>query len=246
MIDKGLWMYIAIFTSLNIKRTNKMKFTKTLFTTALLGFSLAACQSYAVETKDSSSQLQQMQQAITAKQQGDFQTALKLWLPLAKQGNSLAQFSLGVLYFKGEGVKQDYTEAAQWLRKAAEQGDSTAQFMLGAIYRDGLGTKQNYIEAAKWFHKAAELNNEGAQLELSYLYADGNGVKKDYIESIKWLKKSAEQDYDQAQFKLAAAYYNGEGVKQDKMKAKEWLRKSCDKGLSVGCEVYHKIERGEL
>ena len=34
----------------------------------------------------------------------DYATALRLWRPLADQGHPLAQFNLGKMYRKGEGV----------------------------------------------------------------------------------------------------------------------------------------------
>ena len=56
-----------------------MKLTKTLLTTAILGFSLASCHSTALtNTPD-----QQLDQGFEAVKKGDYQTALKLWKPLA-------------------------------------------------------------------------------------------------------------------------------------------------------------------
>lgn len=40
----------------------------------------------------------------------------------ADQGVAEAQHNLGVMYFNGDGVRQDYAEALKWYRKAAEQG----------------------------------------------------------------------------------------------------------------------------
>ena len=42
----------------------------------------------------------------------------------AEQGNAAAQYNLGVMYDNGEGVPQDYAEAAKWYRLAAEQGEA--------------------------------------------------------------------------------------------------------------------------
>ncbi|MBE0616885.1 MAG: sel1 repeat family protein [Proteobacteria bacterium] len=53
---------------------------------------------------------------------------LDLYLPAAKQGDAGAQYNLGLLYANGQGVPQNYTEAANWYRKAAEQGNASAQF----------------------------------------------------------------------------------------------------------------------
>ena len=66
-----------------------------------------------------------------ADQKGDYATELQILHPLAEQGNALAQLGLGVMYAKGQGVPQDYTQALIWYRKAAEQGDVRAQFGLG-------------------------------------------------------------------------------------------------------------------
>jgi TPR repeat protein len=74
----------------------------------------------------------------------------------AEQGDSAAQFNLGVMYAKGQGVGQDYMEAAKWYRKAAEQGYAPAQCKLGTMYFQGHGVTQDYAEAVRWFHKAAE------------------------------------------------------------------------------------------
>ena len=49
----------------------------------------------------------------------------------AKAGQAEAQYILGVLYYLGQGVPQDFVQAANWYRKAAEQGGVEAQFYLG-------------------------------------------------------------------------------------------------------------------
>lgn len=65
-----------------------------------------------------------------------------------------AQFVLGVMYAKGEGVPQDNAQAAQWFRKAAEQGEVKAQGMLGVMYYTGKGVPQNMAIAKKWLSRA--------------------------------------------------------------------------------------------
>ena len=49
----------------------------------------------------------------------------------AEQGLAMAQYNLGVMYAKGEGVTQDNEQAVAWYRKAAEQGEAIAQNNLG-------------------------------------------------------------------------------------------------------------------
>ena len=69
---------------------------------------------------------------------GDYATALRLWRPLADQGEAQAQYELGFMYTNGWGVPQDYAAAVAGWRKAADQGYATAQSTLGVMYYTGL------------------------------------------------------------------------------------------------------------
>ena len=52
----------------------------------------------------------------------------------ADQGNAKAQSNLGVMYYIGEGVPKDDTQAVYWYKKAADQGLADAQYNLGFMY----------------------------------------------------------------------------------------------------------------
>ena len=92
---------------------------------------------------------------VTAYEKEDFVTALKIWTPLAEQGDAAAQSNLGVLYHQGQGVTQDYTTAVKWYKRAAEQGGADAQFNLGIMFENGSGVLQDYIKAHMWYNIAA-------------------------------------------------------------------------------------------
>jgi uncharacterized protein len=92
---------------------------------------------------------------VAAYKRGDYATALRLWRPLADQGDATAQYNLGVMYGKGQGVPQDDAEAVKWYRKAADQGLAAAQYTLGVMYGKGQGVPQAYVQAYKWFTLAA-------------------------------------------------------------------------------------------
>ncbi|MCK8804258.1 sel1 repeat family protein [Haemophilus influenzae] len=220
-----------------------MKLTKTLLTTALFGASIFSFQSTAwADTPE-----QQFQQGLTAYEQSNYQTAFKLWLPLAEQGDAQAQGGLGMMYERGLGVKQDDFKAVNWYRKAAEQGDADAQLNLGAMYAIGRGVKQDGVEAVKWFRKAAEQGNAKAQNGLGMMYDGGLGIKQDYFKAVKWYRQAAEQGYANAQAILGFSYLLGQsGVQVNKSLAKEWFGKACDNGDQNGCEYYGKLNRGEL
>ncbi len=47
------------------------------------------------------------QKGLDAAKSGDYATALKEWRPLAGQGNTDAQYNLGMMYMNGLGVTQE-------------------------------------------------------------------------------------------------------------------------------------------
>jgi hypothetical protein len=94
---------------------------------------------------------------------GDYATALRLFRPLANQGDAHTQVMLGIIYDHALGVPQNYAAAMRWYRKAADQGDAHAQSALGRLYRNGEGVPRDYGLAAKWYRKAADQGNAHAQ-----------------------------------------------------------------------------------
>ena len=62
------------------------------------------------------------QEGLDAANRGNFERAFDIWEPLAKRGSALAQFNLGLMHDKGEGVKRNYKMAAKWYKLAARQG----------------------------------------------------------------------------------------------------------------------------
>lgn len=151
----------------------------------------------------------------------------------AEQGDVNFQFDMGLCYYIGVGVSQNYSEAVKWFRKAAEQGLADAQFNLGICYLSGKGVTQNYSEAVKWFRKAAEQGDEIAQYNLGEMYYNGNGVTQNYSEAVKWYRKAAEQGYASAQIDLGTCYSSGKGVTQNYSEAVKWFRKAAEQGLAA-------------
>ena len=80
-----------------------------------------------------------LEKGLDAYKNKDYATALRELKPLAKNKGALslfyskedviiAQYNLGVMYDKGQGVPQNHKTAVKWYRLAAEQGDARAQF----------------------------------------------------------------------------------------------------------------------
>ncbi|MBE7562714.1 sel1 repeat family protein [Acidithiobacillus sp. HP-6] len=81
----------------------------------------------------------------------------------AAQGNAWAEESLGLAYFEGQGVPQNYEKANYWFKKSAAQGNADAEANLGVDYSSGYGVPQNTMTAIKWWKEAAaQGGTEGA------------------------------------------------------------------------------------
>lgn len=132
-----------------------------------------------------------IQDGLVAIHLGDFPTALKVFRPLAEQGDADAQFYLGAMYSEGNGVLQDYKEALKWFRKGADQGQVSAQFALGEMFAHGKGLVQNDKEAVKWYRLAAEQGLDFAQHDLGLMFQDGRGVPQDYVRAHMWVNLAA-------------------------------------------------------
>jgi len=110
----------------------------------------------------------------------------RLFLSDAERGDPEAQLRIGRAYLFGWGVKSNFTEAAEWFRKAAEQGDDDAQRMLGRAYYLGEGVSKDVVESSKWTLKAAEQGHSFAQYSAAVNYYGGFGVPQDFVLAHMW------------------------------------------------------------
>jgi TPR repeat protein len=83
-------------------------------------------------------------------------------LTRAQSGDVSAQMMLGDMFSAGEGVLQDYVEAAKWYRLAARRGNAESQLALGLLYSQGQGVKQNIEIAYQWVSMAAAQGTKDA------------------------------------------------------------------------------------
>jgi uncharacterized protein len=119
--------------------------------------------------------------------------SLEEFKALAKQGDTDAQFKVGLMYYFGQGVPRDYLESLNWFKMAARQGHPLAQYNAGYMYEKGEGTPQDYAEAARYYRRAAEQGYQLAQYTLGYLCEKGQGINRDEIQALMWYNLAAIQ-----------------------------------------------------
>ncbi len=70
---------------------------------------------------------------------GDYSRAFELLLREAEDGNPDAQYTVGYMYYQGQGVQQDEQAALRWIQAAANNGSRRAVQALGQLA--GIGTR---------------------------------------------------------------------------------------------------------
>jgi len=105
---------------------------------------------------------------------------------LAEQGDAEAQYFLGLRYFNGSGVPQNYAESIRWWRLAAENGDGRSLYYLGKVYNMGRGVPRDDQAAISWWIKGAERGDILSINELGNAYYIGILVPADKVQAHKW------------------------------------------------------------
>jgi len=112
--------------------------------------------------------------------------AAKYLTQAADKGQAVAQYRLGTMYERGQGVTADAAKAIRWYEMAAAQGNRKAMHNLAVAYASGPAAKRNMTESARWFTKAAGLGLSDSQFNLAVLYERGDGVPQSLADAYKW------------------------------------------------------------
>ncbi len=195
-----------------------------------------------------------LKQAVIADKQQNYSQAISAYQQASQQGNVQAQLNLGVLYFYGRGVAQNFELAKFYWLQAAEQGHVQAKFYLGLLFAKQFHNLEqaiiwwkqagqqkhalamvnlaqlylsegNYSEARTWLQKAVDLNNALAQYHLAWSYLYEPHRYPNYDLAIPLLQQAVLQQQADAQYELGRLYYYGLGLDLDKVQARKlWLK----------------------
>jgi localization factor PodJL len=160
----------------------------------------------------------------------------------AGRGDAFAQYEIALRFAEGDGVAQNFTEAAQWFERAAKQGLAPAQFRLGGLYEKGLGVKKNLDTARRYYVAAGEAGNAKALHNLAVLYAEGIDGKPDHATAAKWFRKAADYGIVDSQYNLAVLCARGIGVEQNLAEAYKWFALAAQDGDADSARKRDELE----
>ena len=161
------------------------------------------------------------------------QEAFKVLKEKAEGGDSVAQCSLGKLYFRGSTealLATDLKESRKWFEKSADQGNARALAFLGLLYADPRDKKRDVRKAVESYRKSAALGDHWGKCGMGDCSKDGLGVKKDLSEALKWYMESADNGNWFAQYRVGEFYAKGMSGEKKPNEAANWYKKAADQG----------------
>lgn len=179
-----------------------------------------------------------------------FDEAAREYLEEARKGDPTAMYSIGDMYYYGEGASDYGKKAVRWYLAAAERGNADAQRVIGSMYARGELVGQDGGKALSWLRKSADQGNDWAMFSLGTMYLEGQGVPKDYEKAGRWYEMAAEKGNayarrrrrlirlmvradrgePEAQGRLGAMYLSGDCVREDYDKAFSLLSLAAERG----------------
>jgi len=174
-----------------------------------------------------------------ALKQGEKAKALPSLQFAAENGHPLAQWKLGQMYAKGDGVPRDDLRAFEYYSRIAnshvdDRPDvprarvvSSALVALGHYYLEGIpnsAVRRDPERAWEMFHYAATyFADPDAQYDLARLYLDGIGAPKNPRQAVRWLSLASHKGQYRAQAMLGAMLFKGEHVRRQASRGLMWL-----------------------
>jgi TPR repeat protein len=141
-----------------------------------------------------------------------------------------SQHEIGIMYFKGIGVQQNFSFASYWFRKSANQGYYKAQHDLAIMLNEGRGIPQNNGEAYKLFHSAAKQGYGPSQYQLGKLLSNEKSreIPQRFTLAYMWFEIAATNGVEKAKEKQRelSGKLTTEQVKEAKTYAQMWLAKN--------------------
>jgi hypothetical protein len=166
--------------------------------------------------------------ALQMVREAKYQQSYAEFLPLAEEGHSASQFSVGLIYHLGRGMKQDSKIAYEWYKKATLQDHAPAMNNIGMMYLNGEYVAKNQEIAFKLFEKAS---GEHAQAKdnLAQCFEHGWGVEQSPEIAVNLYELAGDAGYIAGYFHAGQLYEKGyPDAPKDIDAAVEWYIKAAE------------------
>jgi len=108
---------------------------------------------------------------MNAYQAGNYKEAYDWLIQCEEEGH--CAYSLGVMFYNGQGVERNFKKSTQYYASAAEAGILPAQVSAGFAFANAMGVPEDFEKAAYYLKMAVAQNDEAAKITLAEIYAKG-------------------------------------------------------------------------
>lgn len=98
--------------------------------------------------------------------------AYDYYMKVALKGHTEAEYKVGSMNFRGDGVGRNDETAFKFMKKAADKGHILGQRSIGIMYESGWGVKKNETEAINYYKKSAKQGDQASVQQLKKLGID--------------------------------------------------------------------------
>jgi uncharacterized protein len=183
--------------------------------------------------------------AMNLQRSGDSAKAIAAVLPLAENGDAMAQNALGVLYLGeadgGANPEPNFPEALRWLSKASAQGFAAAEGNMGNLYASGHGVPKDAKKAVRWYQLSTKHGDLEGQYNLARAYQLGVGVSKNPKQAVALYKQSIDRGYLKSFHNLGVMHLIGDGIPKDRAEAQRLFQAASEKGHASSTVALGKI-----
>ncbi|MFK5937532.1 MAG: tetratricopeptide repeat protein [Sulfurimonas sp.] len=112
----------------------------------------------------------------------NYQKAFTLLQKASDNGDVNAKYNLALMYYRGDGTKQDIPKSLELLEVAAKQGNEKALQNIGRVYMQII----KFDKAIYWLEKNAKQGDKNAYYLLAEIYCS----QEKFALAKKWANKS--------------------------------------------------------
>ena len=156
-----------------------------------------------------------------------------------KRGNVVAEYNMGMFYYYGDGVKQDFKKALSFFEGVSVLSPIgymktyiiESLLKMVEIYHNGLSGQVNFDKAIDASIKLAELGNVNAMADLVQYYSNGIALKPDYDKALKYMSMAIEAKDHECMLQFGSWHMTGFlGTKIDIEKAIYYFKLAAENG----------------
>jgi TPR repeat protein len=177
----------------------------------------------------------------------DYTKATEWYLAASNNGDSRADYRLGMMHEYGKNVDNGSKKAMHYYKMASLKGNTDANYRLACFYLKGYGVTQDLLKAFYYYTKASILGHENAskaliisegynRIQIYNKNTSGFNLQIDISEKtkVKMLEKATDEGCNQLQYQIGVWYKN----QNDDSSAFKWLNRAATIGVT---DAYYRV-----